>query len=175
MADRHVVLIGMMGVGKSTLGRLLAERLGRPHSDSDEVLEARIGRSGRDLAIREGVWRLHELEADVLLDELADRSPKVISAAASVVDDPRCREALAGAFVCWLRLPVQELMSRIERGHHRRSVDEAELAELNRRREPLYASVADLELDASLSPAALAAAVIEALGEGPGSHVRPSS
>ena len=102
----HVVLVGPMGVGKSSVGRGVAEALGRPLRDSDDDLAAERGIRGRELAATEGVDALHAWEAEHLLRSLASAEPSVIAAAASVVDDPRAAAALAEPFVVWLRAPA---------------------------------------------------------------------
>ena len=77
------------------IGRALAEGLGRPFRDSDADLLARTGRSARDLAAADGVEALHAIELQHLIDALADPTPAVIGAAASVIDTPVGRTALA--------------------------------------------------------------------------------
>ncbi|HEY4752428.1 MAG TPA: shikimate kinase, partial [Candidatus Limnocylindrales bacterium] len=68
---RHVVLLGTMGSGKTTVGRLLAERLGRPLRDSDPEIEAATGYTAREIRDRDGPDALHDLEARLLLSTLA--------------------------------------------------------------------------------------------------------
>ena len=75
----HVVLIGLMGSGKTTVGRALADVLGRPFRDSDTDLLERTGHSARDLAARDGVEALHVLELEHLLDAVRGSTPAVIS------------------------------------------------------------------------------------------------
>lgn len=150
---RHLVLLGLMGTGKSTIGRLVAERLGLPYVDGDEVLEGRNGgATAAEIAATEGLVRLHEQEADLLLDLLAREEPSVIGAAASVVDDQRVAAALAdAATTVWLDAPVDELAERVAEKPHRPLGDDI-LGQLTRQREergPRYAEVADLTLDLS--------------------------
>jgi shikimate kinase len=141
-ADRHLVLIGMMGAGKSTVGRLLARRLGRPLVDSDAVVEARTGSTVRELWEREGEAGYRLLETDALLDALAAPEPAVIAAAGGVVLAEANRVALAGdrAEVVWLRAGVEVLVDRATRagGTHRPLLDgdpAAKLTALYRARE----------------------------------------
>src|SRR4029450_13513392 len=82
--ESHIVVVGSMAVGKSTVGRGLAARLGRPFRDSDADLGATGGGTGRGLAEREGVEALHRWEAGHLLTALEGSQPAVVAAAASV-------------------------------------------------------------------------------------------
>ena len=93
-AWRHILLVGLMGAGKTTIGRELAGRLGRPFLDSDAQLAALGGRTAREIAAADGIERLHELEATALLAALDEPVPSVIAAAASVIEDPASRAAL---------------------------------------------------------------------------------
>src|SRR5437868_9719650 len=89
----HVVLLGLMGSGKTTIGRALAAHLGWSVSDSDEYIQRATGQTARQLLAAAGVDALHRLEAQHLLDALATAGPAVVCAAASVVDDEACRRA----------------------------------------------------------------------------------
>lgn len=163
----HLVLVGPMGVGKTTVGRIVASRLGRRFRDSDLDLEV-SGRNGRDLAREQGVPALHTWEAEHLLEALADPEPAVIAAAASVVEDERAVEALRdGPFVVWLWAPPETLIERMARGDHRRDLGadpELALAALASRRDPLYRQLADLTIDIDgLTPDQAAEAIVSRL------------
>ena len=79
---RHIVLVGLMASGKTTVGRLLAEALGVPFSDSDTAIELERGTTVKELADEIGVDEMHELEAAHLLTALA----AMIGAATILVD-----------------------------------------------------------------------------------------
>lgn len=152
---RHIVVTGLMGVGKSTTASALASELRRVTPvdwllrDSDEDLEALFGVSGDVLTQRYGVDELHRMESAVLLGALAASEPTVISAAAWVVEDERCRTALERrARVVVLDLPLEHLPERIATGDHRREIDIEAMAILAQRRDPLFEQVADLRLSA---------------------------
>jgi shikimate kinase len=151
MCDMHVVVVGPMAVGKSTVARRLAARLGWPMRDSDEDLQAERGFSGREFAATAGVDALHRWECSHLGRSVAAETPSVIAAAASVVDDPLCREALADQFVVWLRAPAAVRAVRMQASGHRRSLGPdpiGALVTLDGERGDLYAAVADLAVDA---------------------------
>jgi shikimate kinase len=145
----HVVLVGMMGVGKTTTGASLAARLGWPLHDCDVDLEARTGRTGAELTAGEGLDRLHELEEEILLEALTMPAPLVVTAAGSVVDSERARSELAArAEVVWLDAPVADLVVRMASGAHRRSLEAETVAALLAERRADLEALADLRLDA---------------------------
>jgi shikimate kinase len=148
---RHVVLIGTMGTGKSTVGRIVASTLGWPFRDNDEQLRHREGRTAEQIASEDGADQLHQLEAEILLENLARAGPDVIAAAASTVLDERARARLrADGFVFWLRTAPSALDARLTHPGDRPSFDSspAQVAgRLQADRGDLYRGVADHELD----------------------------
>ena len=150
---RHVVLVGLMGSGKTTVGRLVADRLGWPLRDSDAEIEGRTARTVRELDETVGTDAMHALEAEALLRAIGSPDPAVILAAASVADDEACLAALRdpSLLVAWLRISPETAAARFEsRGHRPRFGDDpaAFLVEQAARRDPRFRSVATLELDA---------------------------
>jgi shikimate kinase len=144
-----VVVLGLMGAGKSSLGRALAARWSRPLSDSDTHIEHAHGRRAAEIAQAHGARALHDLEAAHLLTALAGRPAHVVSAAASVVDRSDCLRALGDAFVVWLDLPPDVLARRFATGAHRPRYgpDPAiVLAKQREQRAEAFASVADLTI-----------------------------
>ena len=129
---RHVVLVGMMGSGKTTVGRRVAKRLGRPFRDADEVLEARSGRSVREWFEQEGEAGFRQAEADLLLALLAEAEPAVIAAGGGVVIRPENRSALAGALVVWLDGDPAFLATRVAQREHRPLIDDDPAETINR-------------------------------------------
>jgi len=151
-ADRepagHLVLVGLMGTGKSTVGRMVAERLGRRFRDSDQEIEDRTGRTVREIFAAEGEDVFRDLETEVLRDALASAEPSVIAAAGGVVLRATNREALraAGSRVVWLLADPAMLVDRVTAGGHRPLLDDDPAATLRRmasEREDLYREVAD--------------------------------
>ena len=147
-ADRHIVLVGLMGSGKSTVGRSLAARLHRPLLDSDELIEARYARTVREIFQTDGEAAFREIESTVLAECLASPVPAVIAAAGGVVLGAENRAALraSGARVVWLRANVAILLERVTTGGHRPLLDNDPQGVLNKMsedREALYREVAD--------------------------------
>ena len=147
-ADRHLVLVGMMGSGKTTVGRALAARLGRPLLDSDALIEAREGRTVRDIFAADGEDSFRAIETEVLVHSLANSEPAVIAAAGGVVLRAENRDALrrSGARVVWLRADPAVLVERVTGGPHRPLLDddpEGVLQRMYAEREGLYREVAD--------------------------------
>jgi shikimate kinase len=147
-STEHIVLVGMMGAGKSSVGRVLAQRLGRPLIDSDAVIEERTGRTVREIWATDGEAAFRALEAEALADALDADEPAVIAAAGGVVLSERNRHALAasGAHVVWLLADVDVLLGRVRNGMHRPLLDddpERVLRDMLETRGRLYREVAD--------------------------------
>lgn len=147
-SERHLVLVGMMGAGKSTVGRIVAERLGRRLVDSDECIEERTGRTVREIFATDGEPAFRRLETDALRDALAEDEPVVIAAAGGVVlsDANRAMLRTADARVIWLSADPTVLLERVRSGMHRPLLDDDPAGTLQRmwdQREPLYREVAD--------------------------------
>ena len=163
-APRHIVLIGEMGAGKTTVGSRLAEILERPFLDSDELLQERTGLTGADLAESLGVEALHDLELEVFLQATSNTEPSVICPAASVLDSVAGREALRPNVVIWLDAPLETALERIGRGEHRRDVDRREAEALRQRRIEHYQSLSRMRVDTGQGePTSLAAEIARAL------------
>jgi len=146
--DEHIVLIGMMGVGKSSVGRALAAALRRPLFDTDTLVEQAAGRSVRDIWTVDGERAFRDLEAEIVAEVLAAEEPSVVAAAGGVVVRPENRAVLAAsnAHVVWLCADVQVLLARVRNGMHRPALDndpEGTLVQMFDARAPLYKEVAD--------------------------------
>ncbi|MDA8310410.1 MAG: bifunctional shikimate kinase/3-dehydroquinate synthase [Actinomycetota bacterium] len=181
---RRVLLVGMMGAGKSTVGRLVANELGWPYVDSDEQVEAFTGRSVRELFEAGGEQAFRPLEQQALAAALDGDGPAVVSVAGGAVLSPANRALLRRAgTVVWLRASPDTLLRRIladadpagDRGRggadHRPLLGDdpaAALARLDAERRPVYQGVADVVVDVDeLSPDAVAARVLEHVDAGP--------
>lgn len=146
----HLVIVGPMAAGKTTLGRALAEALDRRHVDSDDDIVERTGRTGREVAADEGVAALHALEAEVLLDRLGERDEDlIVGAAASTIESEACRDALGACLVIWLDLDAETSVARAVAKDHRRAVSRDDAVALDARRRPLLEAAANLRIDAT--------------------------
>jgi shikimate kinase len=166
----HVVLIGMMGAGKTTVGRLVADRLGRPFRDSDLAVEERTGRTVAEIFAAEGEPGFRALERETLRELLASPEPAVIAAAGGAVLDAGNRRALREAgTVVWLRADPVVLARRVEPGGHRPLLADdpaGTLARLAAEREELYRQTAHVTVDVDdLEAGDVADRVIAAVGE----------
>ena len=146
---RHVVLVGLMGVGKSTVGRRLAKELDRPFADLDEQVELAEGRTIPTLFRTGGEPAFRAAEAAVLAELVARPSPLVIAAGGGVVTGEGNRRLLAGTVVVWLRASAGFLAGRTDPTHRPLLAGDARgsLVRLQREREHLYESVADVSVD----------------------------
>lgn len=146
-----IVLVGMMGSGKSTVGRRLAARLERPFVDADDELVRRSGRTIREWFSTAGESGFRRAEADLLADLLAAPGPAVIATGGGVVVTAENRAALsARARVVWLRAGAPHLVSRLDRRGQRPLLDDDPAAAIERlldERAPLYEEVAHLVID----------------------------
>jgi len=113
--DRPVVLVGLMGVGKSTVGRRLARRLGLPFVDSDSEIEETVGLPWGELFERYGEEDYRDGERR-LVARLVDGQVRVIATGGGVFVDPRTRSLLnERAITVWLDAPVDVLAERTAR------------------------------------------------------------
>ena len=166
---RHWVIVGLMGSGKTTVGRLLAARARREFVDNDAQLQTMTGRTARDIEASDGVERLHELERLAFASALEIEPPAVIAAAASVIEDAATRSLMSSvAAVVWLSVPVGELARRTQAQTHRPLGEnrEEQLAAQAARRSELFESVADVTVDADRPPGAIVDELLPMLAPG---------
>lgn len=150
----HLVLLGPMGSGKSTVGRILAERLGRPFIDSDAQIEERYGSTAKAFAADRGVALLHAAEAQALRDGLGHEQPAVIAAAASTGDLPDIADLIGGSDVSAVLLvgDPEHLAARASGAAHRRPMSLSRFDELANRRNARLAPVVDVTVDVTALP-----------------------
>nr|WP_246294794.1 shikimate kinase [Schlegelella koreensis] len=167
-----ISLVGLPGVGKSTIGRRLAARLDLAFADSDALIEARIHEPIRNFFEREGEARFRDLEESVIA-ELCAGSDAVIATGGGAVVRPANRAVLRERTVAvYLHAPPDPLFERLRRDTKRPLLQVADplgrLRELSRTRDPLYREVAELTLDVAQRPVRTAVdAIIAHLGPRP--------
>ena len=159
------MLLGLMAAGKTSIGRPVAEQLGRELTDSDSWIEARTGHTVRELWEGGGEAAYRPLELQHLLEALASVEPLVIAAAAGTILDPDARAGLVGpaAFTTWLRADPAWLATKVgDQGHRPLLGDDplAVLTQMHEERRGLYGEVADLIVDVDSTTRAKAVALV---------------
>jgi shikimate kinase len=170
--SHHVVLLGLMGAGKTSIGRIVARRLGRELIDGDEVLADRSGgRTAAEIAENDGLDALHALEADIAVVALSSDVAAVIAPAASVCDSAVVRDHIAPHTAIWLTAPVDHLARKAVTKGHRPLVHAGEpidlLTEQLASREPLVLALHPLVVDVSTTDDEAAAELIVAFAREP--------
>ncbi|WP_174296741.1 shikimate kinase [Sphingomonas bacterium] len=165
---KPIVLIGLMGVGKSTVGRRLAGRLGLPFADADEEIEVAAGMSVADIFARFGEAYFRDGERRVIR-RLIDGRPKVIATGGGAFLNGDTRALiLAQAVTIWLRADPAVLADRVRRRDtrpllHGRNALEV-LGDLARVRDPIYAQ-APIHIASQRAPhEATVGAILKAIG-----------
>ncbi len=165
----HIVLIGMMGVGKSTVGRRVARELSRSFVDSDDEVVARTGRAVTEIFATDGEAAFRDIEAEVMAELLASPVPSVIAAAGGSVLNSSTRARLReSGTVVWMRAPVDVLVGRTSRGTHRPALannPRATLTQMETDREALYGEVADITVDCTAPIAAVVRTIVQSVNE----------
>ncbi|MFD9412193.1 shikimate kinase [Streptomyces sp. NPDC059989] len=161
-----VVLVGPMGSGKSTVGALLAERLGVPYRDTDADIVAAQGREISDLFVDEGEPYFRELERQAVAAAVAEHTG-VLALGGGAVLDEGTRTLLAGLPVAYLSMDVEEAVRRVGLGAARPLLavnPRRQWRELMDARRPLYTEVARVVVATDdRTPEEVAQAVLDAL------------
>ncbi|MGN0866008.1 MAG: shikimate kinase [Akkermansia sp.] len=159
-----IILIGLMGCGKSTVGKALSMRTGMPLLDTDAVIEEQVGKSIPDIFAERGEAHFRMLETALLryIEGRHPAPPPIISTGGGIIIRKENRELLHRlGFVVWLNVGVGTLLARTAHGSNRpllQNTDRAAvLAELLHRRYPFYAETAHLQMDSSRMDANTAA------------------
>ena len=142
--DGVLVLTGFMGAGKTTVGRLLAAKLGVPFTDSDHVIEARAGQPIRQIFAEQGEAAFRALEHDVIAGLLAGPGC-VLAVGGGAPLHEGTRDLLAGAAaVVYLRVSYDEAMRRVGGDRGRPMLARPGVKQLFAERDPGYAAAATL-------------------------------
>ena len=145
-SDRVIVLVGFMGAGKTTVGRLLAAKLGLPFADSDQVIEQRAGRPIPRIFADDGEPAFRELEHQAIAGLLAGPDT-VLALGGGAASHPATQSLLAAVPVVYLRVGYDEAMSRVGGDRGRPMLARPDVPGLYARRQALYAAVATVTVD----------------------------
>ncbi len=152
-ADRPIVLVGMMGAGKTSVGRRLAERLGLPFRDSDEEIEKAAGTSVADIFERSGEEQFRCAEHRVIRLLLQSGPAVIATGGGALMNEATRRHILEEADTVWLRADPDILLRRVGAGHTRpllsRGNPLAILGKLIEERSPVYA-LASMVVDSGI-------------------------
>jgi shikimate kinase len=163
-----VALIGFMGSGKSTIGRLLASRLGYTFVDLDAVIEAESGRSIQELFAEEGEpsFRVRESAA---LAALADRRSLVVATGGGAPIPEKNQAFFRAAATFYLEISFEEFLRRTTRSSERplRGRSAEELRELYERRRPIYEALGARIPTGGRSPQEAVEKILDLLRGGP--------
>lgn len=162
----RIALVGLPGAGKSTVGQLLADRLGWKYFDCDAEMQTRAGASIADWVAARGWDAFRRHEREILADALSGECC-LIATGGGVVEDENNRVALAAAStVVWLDAPPGVLLARLGNAEDRPLLAGdplTRLTELAERRNPFYAELADIRVDASGPTEQVLATIMQSL------------
>ena len=174
--NRHLVLIGYRGTGKTTVAQHLAAALTVPWVDADQELTRRAGRSISQIFAEDGEPTFRRLESETLAEVLAGQ-PSVIATGGGVILSAANRQRLAEAgWIVWLRATPEAIYDRLHGDSSTAGMRPAltarggreEIVELLAVRSPLYAELADQMVDTdNKTPESIAAEILAKLGLSP--------
>ena len=164
----HLVLVGMMGAGKTSVGRRLARRLGWRHVDADKRVERTTGRTIPDIFATDGEAGFREIERDVLEALLRLPGRTVVSTGGGAVLSPINRALMRErGTVVWLRARPETLLARVRAGEGRPLLADDPAAALQRiaaERQAAYTDAAHVIIDIDgLTADQVADAVLDAV------------
>ena len=138
-----IVLVGFMGAGKSTIGRLLADKLGLPFADSDPAIEQRAGRPIREIFAGDGEPAFRALEHEVIA-ELLDGPDAVLALGGGAPEHAGTQARLKAAEVVYLHVSYSDALRRVGGDIGRPLLAQPDLEARYQRRLAVYAAVATL-------------------------------
>ncbi|WP_455198474.1 shikimate kinase AroK [Kaarinaea lacus] len=153
---RNIILVGPMGAGKTTIGKQLAQQLGREFYDSDRVIEEHTGADIPLIFELEGEEGFRKREKNMLL-ELTQKENIVLATGGGAVLDPVNRKQLKkSGFIIYLNAPLSQLITRTSKDKSRPLLQTDDpgkkLQEIMEVRDPLYREVADAIIETDGSP-----------------------
>jgi shikimate kinase len=135
-----------MGAGKSTVGRLLAERLGIQFVDSDEELTTRTGRTPREMFESDGEAVFRILEREIVAELVTEGGDRVVALGGGALEDGATRAALEGVVVVHLDVSYAAVLARVGGDPGRPMLARADLDRLHRNRLVAYSAAADVSV-----------------------------
>jgi len=163
-----IVLVGVPGAGKTTVGKLLAKNLGIDFFDSDQVIESRAGKSVSDIFTQDGEPAFRKLEHDVIV-ELLDSDNVVLALGGGSLGNDETRAKVKDATTVWLVAGLAQAVDRVGMNRNRPLLlgnVRGQLADLMAAREPFYKEVAAIAVDTSkLIPSEVVTEIVSELGK----------
>ena len=163
-----IVLVGVPGAGKTTVGKLLAKSLGVNFFDSDQVIESRAGKSVSDIFTQDGEPAFRKLEHDVIV-ELLDSNNVVLALGGGSLGNDETRAKVKDATTVWLVAGLAQAVDRVGMNRNRPLLlgnVRGQLADLMAAREPFYKEVAAIAVDTSkLIPSEVVTEIVSELGK----------
>jgi len=150
-AHRKVVCIGFMGAGKSTAARSAAEALGAAYVDVDTAIEERLGKPIERVFAEDGEAAFRAVEERTTLELLDAPGPGVLALGGGAIGHERVRQALSAHLVVWLDVGLEVAWTRCRDSGRPLARERSQFESLYRRREPIYAGLADVVVPAERS------------------------
>ncbi len=157
----NIVLMGYRGCGKTTVGRIVAEKLERPFFDTDALIQECIGKTIREI-VADGGWKAFRVLERLAVEELAGREGCIIAlGGGAVLDEQNVKELKRNGFFLWLTADGATIAGRLrndqvsnaQRPPLSGTDTDAEIELLLREREPVYRSVADRIINTTIHSA----------------------
>lgn len=163
-----IVLVGVPGAGKSTVGHLLAEKLNLNFVDTDLVIEQQAGKSISDIFVQDGESVFRELEKQVVADAISN-DDCVVSVGGGALMDAGTRELVKKQECVWLQAGLSQAVDRVGMNKNRPLLlgnVRGQLADLMAAREPLYIECAKHVVDTNnMTPDQVVEQIIETVGK----------
>ena len=163
-----IVLVGVPGAGKTTVGKLLAKSLKHEFFDSDQVIEQRAGKNVSDIFTQDGEAVFRTLEKEVIAG-LIESKDAIVALGGGALGNAETRNLVKGATAIWLVAGLAQAVDRVGMNRNRPLLlgnVRGQLAELMTAREPLYKEVATITVDTSkLKPSEVVTEILLQLDE----------